>query len=199
MDFSKYNNINEKVKKFGGVKRVVLNKDLLEEAEKSWEQFTPEEISLIDEEFPTALQVFLPKKIYGAMLSGSICTSIITSKAICIYNRYTFTAIPVKDILWIYPDIFTQKMNFIPYNKTHSLILLARNGKRYTLGSVSTGGFSRKKPASEELEKIRNVLDKYRKGIIYGYTDEINNMFALNFGKAIEMVDANSEENIGDN
>lgn len=179
MIFASYYNINEKVKKLGGVKKTVFNKNLLEEAEKSWEQFSPAELSQIDAEFPTAPQVY---------------SSIITSKAICIYEMHTFTAVPVKDVLWIYGSIMTQKMNFIPYNKEHSLALLARNGRSYTLGRVNTGGFSKKKPNDEKIEQLRNFLYPYRKGIVYGYSEEMYKLFTMDFGKAIEMVDANSRE-----
>lgn len=178
MDFTQYYNINEKVKKLGGVKKTVFNKNLLEEAEKSWEQFTPNELSQIDMEFSTAPQIY---------------SSIITSKAICVYNMHTFTAIPVKDVLWIYGSTVTHKMNFIPYNKEHSLVLLSRNGGSYILGRVNTGGFSKKKPNDEKIEQIRNILYPYRKGIVYGYTEEMYQLFTRDFGKAIEMVDANSE------
>lgn len=174
MDFTKYSNINKKVKKFGGVKKALFNSERLEEAEKSWEQFLPEELEIIDKEFPTALQVF---------------SSVITSKALCVYDAHTFTAIPVKDILWVYCDILTQKLNFIPYSKIHSIMLLARDGKRYNIGSMTTGGFTKKMPANEKIEQIHKFLEQYRKGIVYGYDNDLYQMFSLNFGKAIEMLD----------
>lgn len=178
MYFTQYYNINEKAKKLGGVKQTVFNKSLYEEAKKSWEQFSPAELSQIDEEFPNAPQVY---------------SSIITSKAICVYQMHTFIAIPVKDVLWIYGSIFTSKINFIPCNKEYSLEFIAGDGKNYVLGKVNTGGFSKKTPNDEKIEQIRNVLYPYRPGIVYGYTDEMYQLFTRDFGKAIEMVDVNSE------
>lgn len=179
MDFNKYQNINNVIKKMGGVKETMLNKKKYEKAKQSWEQFTPKQLEIIDSEIATAPQIYL---------------SLVTSEAICLYNMHTFTAIPVKNIVWIYGSEFIQTMYFIPYNKTYSLIVMDRYGQTYTLGMVSTWGFSKKKPNEERIDIIRNVIGKNRKGIVYGYNKEICDLFTKNFQDAVKMVDDNSND-----
>lgn len=185
MDFAQYPNINAKMVSFGGVKRGAFNKKLFDEAEMSWQRFTPEDMAVMDHEFATtALQ------LNGSRTS--IVSSVITSKAICVYSARTFTAVPVYDVLWLYTNVVTSRMNFIPYNKEHSLVMVVRSGQRYTIAGASTGGFSKKTPLQEPMEQIRNFLQPYRSGIVYGYSDEIENLFTNDFGRAVAMVDAQS-------
>lgn len=177
MDFSRYTNISKIISKFGGIKETKFNKKLYAKAEESWAQFSPRELELIDSEIATAPQIY---------------NSVVTSVAICIYNMHAFTAVPVKDVIWIYGSTFTQTMNFIPYNKTHSICVMDRNGVQHALGSMSTFGLSRKKPNDERIEIIRNLLNKERKGIIYGYNKEICELIKKDFQGAVELVDKNS-------
>lgn len=177
MDFSQYSNISKIINKFGGIKETMLNKKLYAKAEESWKLFSSKELAIIDSEIANTPQIY---------------NSVITSEAICIYSMHTFTAIPVKDIIWVYGSTFTQTMNFIPYNKTHSIHVMDRNGEVHTLGTMSTWGFSRKKPNDERIEIIKNLLSKERKGIIYGYNKEIYELMTKNLKQAVEMVDNNS-------
>ncbi len=178
MDFSRYSRIDSVYKGPNGFKKTFINKNRIVSAERSWEQFSDEELKKIDEEILTAPKVY---------------SNIITSVAIIWNNSHTFMAIPVKDVLWIYNRVFVSKMNFIPYNKEHSLMLLSKNGEEYNLGSTNIGGFSKKQPNDANIEILKNALSPYRKGIIYGYSNEIASLFANDFEKAIEIVDKNSE------
>lgn len=102
--------------------------------------------------------------------------------------------IPIRDIMWIYGNVVKQTMNFIPTSKFHTLYLLARDGGTYSLGQITTGGFSKKAPLDEAVAQLQNLLFPYRKGIVYGYSDEIANYFQGNFAGAVQMVDAKSME-----
>lgn len=178
MDFSQYYNINAKIVQFGGIKRTMFNKKIFDATEQSWQRFTPEDIAAMDHEFATT--------------AVQLKSAVVTSKAVCVYNLATFTAVPIYDVLWLYTNVVTSRMNFIPYNKEHSLIMVVRSGQRYTLANASTGGFSKKTPLQEPMEQIRNFLYPYRSGIVYGYSQEIENLFTKDFQRAVAMVDAKS-------
>lgn len=178
MDFSQYPNINASTVKFGHVKKTMFNKKIWDEAEQSWQRFTPQDIAAMDHEFATT--------------AVHLKSAVVTSRAVCVYNLATFTAVPICDVMWLYTSVVTSRMNFIPYNKQHSLIMVVRSGQRYTLADASTGGFSKKTPLQEPLERIRSFLHPYRSGIVYGYSDEIENLFTKDFQRAVAMVDAKS-------
>ena len=100
-----------------------------------------------------------------------------TPTAILVYEAKTVRVIPIRDIMWIYGNVVKQTMNFIPTSKFHTLYLLARDGGTYSLGQITTGGFSKKAPLDEAVAQLQNLLFPYRKGIVYGYSDEIANYF----------------------
>ena len=178
MDFTRYSNINNVVNRFGGVKQTMLNKSLYENAEKSWERFSEADLQQIDSEINSSVQVY---------------KTIVTTKALLIYNMHTFLAIPVNDILWIYNRIVVAKMNFIPYNKTHYLKVFTKDGETYDIGQKNTGGFSKKMPNDEVMAQIRSVLDKVRRGIVYGADDEMYMLCTQNLPGAIARVEENSK------
>ena len=179
MDFSRYPNINAAAETLGGIKKTVFNKKALAEAEANWDRLSAEDILHIEQQIPHATKIL---------------SSYVMPYAICIYQAHTFTVIPVRDILWFYVRVVKQSVNFIPTTKEHYIEMLARDGKTYTLGQVSTGGFSKKEPGAEALETIRQILLPYRGGIVYGYSDEINGFFRQNFAQAVQMVDQKSVE-----
>ena len=92
-----------------------------------------------------------------------------TPTAILVYEAKTVRVIPIRDIMWIYGNVVKQTM-------------------------ITTGGFSKKAPLDEAVAQLQNLLFPYRKGIVYGYSDEIANYFQGNFAGAVQMVDAKSME-----
>lgn len=179
MDFSRYPNISASATTLGGIKKTVFNKKALAQAEESWDRLSAEDIMHIEQQIPHATKVL---------------SSFVMPYAICIYQAHTFTVIPVRDIMWFHVRVVKQSVNFIPTSKEHYIEMLARDGKFYTLGQVSTGGFSKKEPGAEALETIRQILLPYRAGIVYGYSNEIENLFRNNFAQAVQMVDQKSAE-----
>ncbi|MBQ3408984.1 MAG: hypothetical protein IJH12_07275 [Clostridia bacterium] len=185
MDFSKYNNINETLNKFGGMKQTLLNKNLYANAMQSWEKLSEEDLKQIDVEINNAVELKSYAKTYRTL---------VTKKAILVFNLRTFTAIPVNDILWIYNRVVVQKMNFIPINKTHYLTIFTKDGDYIYIGENHTGGFSKKMPNDEEMAKIKSVLDGVRKGIVYGADEEMYRLCTQDLAAAIEKVENASME-----
>ena len=178
MDFGVYTNIEQKVKELGGIKSSVFNKKIFEAANEYWNNLSDTDKMTINNEILTAPMFY---------------KTIVTSCAICIYNSKSFVIIPIKDIMWIYNNIFTQCMYFIPYNKTHTLFLVDRYNRSYTIGVKNTGGFSKKNPNEEIIIKLRELLYPKRNGIVFGYNPEIANLFSKNFSEAVRMVDEKSQ------
>ena len=184
MDFSKYSNINEVLIRFGGMKEAFFNKNLYSEAVQSWEKLSEDDLNQIDAEIKNAPELKSYVKTYRTL---------VTSRAILVYNVRTFRAIPVNDILWIYNRVVVQKMNFIPYNKTHFLMLYTKDGDILYIAENHTGGFSKKMPNEQEISKIRGVLDGVRKGIVYGYDEEMHRLVTQDLAGAIARVEENSK------
>ena len=173
MDFSNFTNINARITAWGGIKQTAFNK------KKSWNLLSPQEIAMLDQQIPYGVEAF---------------SFVATPTAILVYEAKTVRVIPIRDIMWIYGNVVKQTMNFIPTSKFHTLYLLARDGGTYSLGQITTGGFSKKAPLDEAVAQLQNLLFPYRKGIVYGYSDEIANYFQGNFAGAVQMVDAKSME-----
>lgn len=178
MDFSFYPNINAVITRFGGIKRTAFNKKLYENAEHSWTTLYPEELMSLEQEIVCALE---------------ICNSLVTPTAICIYHNHTFTVIPVRDVIWFYGHILKQSMNFIPTSKIHTLYVIDRYGNQFSMGQTTTVALSKKTPADDAIAKIQNLLYQYRKGIVFGYSEEFANIVSNNLPYAVQIVDANSQ------
>lgn len=179
MDFSNFPNINARITAWGGIKQTAFNKKKYAAAEASWNLLSPQEIAILDQQIPYGVKAF---------------SFVATPTAILVYEVKTVRVIPIRDIMWIYGNVVKQTMNFIPTSKFHTLYLLARDGGTYSLGQITTGGFSKKAPLDEAVAQLQNLLFPYRKGIVYGYSDEIANYFQGNFAGAVQMVDAKSME-----
>ena len=75
-----------------------------------------------------------------------------TSSAVIYNNLGALYVVPVKDILWVFPYVVTQRMNFIPYNKIHQIRIVDRTGDEHVIIIGNTGGFSKKEPAVDILK-----------------------------------------------
>lgn len=179
MDFTFYPNIQAKADENGGIKQTMFNKKLLANAENAWRLFTVEELGRIN---------------YDIAYAPKVMTAYITPNAILDMSNHVMFPIPVRDIIWVYGNVVKQSMNFIPMSKYHSINIMTRDGEVHTLGPVTTGGFSKKDICAEATEQIRNVIYPYRQGIVYGFSDEIQNYFCSNVQEAARMVDAKSME-----
>ena len=140
--------------------------------------FTPEELAQLDREMGNA--------------SILMKMAVITPTAVCYYNLGAFFAIPVRDVVWVYPRIVKQTMNFIPTGKIHQLFLMERNGEQHIIGQLSTGPFNKATLAADGLESVRSILNPVRKGIVYGYSDDLNRWFYSDLQAAAAKVDEDS-------
>ncbi len=177
IDLQGYQNINAYIQKKGGLKDSLLNKVFRSEWEASWERMTPQDYETFDREIVNGKEVF---------------EAIVTPGYIMVCRAHCAKIIPVRNILWMFAKVGVQKMYFIPYNKTHSVILLDRYGEWETLGFVNTGGFSKKAPADDACQLIKSIIGQTRPGIVYGYSPELDEMASENLAGFIEMVDSRS-------
>ncbi len=182
MDLAYYPNIAAKADELGGVKKTMFNKKLLEQADASWRQFSSEEIARIEQEAPSAVKV------------GNC---FVTPTAILHMgrNQHALFAIPVRDVIWIYGNVTTTRMYYIfPVSKLFQVQLLTRSNQTYTLASISTGPFTRKDHCGDIIRQLQPLLQPHRKGIIFGWSQDIANYVQGNFQAAVAMVDEKSAE-----
>ncbi|MBQ7708288.1 MAG: hypothetical protein IJT72_11005 [Lachnospiraceae bacterium] len=177
IDLSNYPNLNNLANSLGGVRKAALNKKLLEKSENSWRRFSQEEIVRLEEEVKFAKPVI---------------KSYVTPTAILYMTNHAFFAIPVKDIIWVYVSTTTMKMNFIPYNKVHNLFVVTRDGQTHNIGSMNTGGFSKKRPCDPAVMELQSIFAPVRPGILYGYSDQIAGAVHTNPAAVAQEVDMRS-------
>ena len=180
MDFTNYPNIAAIAEELGGIKTTMFNKKLTEAAERSWEQFTPEELERINEEAASAEKIGCSYIMPTAILRMG-------------RNEHALLAIPVRDIVWIYGSVTTTRLNFIfPMYKEHEVRIVTRDRATHTVFQKTTAAFTRKKPADDTIAQIRVIIDFYRKGIFYGWSKEMQKLACEYFAYMIETADAQS-------
>ena len=177
-EISLYPGIMDKVKQLGKVKGNFMNKKLMAEATELWQRFTPEELDRLDREIEDAPIIMK--------------SAVITPTAVCYYSIGVFFAVPVRDIIWMYPRLIKESMNFIPTGKRHQIFMMERNGDQHLVCQQNTLPFTRKTPANDALEYIQSVLDRVRKGIFYGYSKDLSKWICSNPLAAAAQVDAES-------
>ncbi len=158
MGFEQYPRINGYIQSKGGVKRGAFNKKAYDSGMESWNKLSYEEYQRLETEVDRGFKIF---------------DALVTPTAIIITRQKTAKVIPVRDIVWMYTRVVTNRYNFIPTSKTHNILLMDRYGEYETLGFTTTGGFSKKTPADIALQTIRTITELTRKGIVYGYNDEL--------------------------
>lgn len=130
-------------------------------SKKSFERFTPEELARIDSQIP-----MLTFNEGYAVTQDAIIN---TKKELFLY--------PVKDILWIYKNVSTVRYyGVIPVSKTSTVMIAGTDHKIY--GHPT-------KNKTDIIEDLHNELIQYRKGIFYGYSPEIEQMFKKNFDSMV--------------
>ena len=177
MDFSFYPNIANLANQLGKVKQTVFNKKKFAQAEEFWNRMTPEELNYMNQEAAGAVRVM---------------NCFVTPNYLFVLDTAVFYVVPVRDMVWMYTTVLTQKMNFIPYNKLHNLLLMDRNGNTYTLGTKNTGGFSKKTPCDDALKQVYSIVCQQRRGLIAGWTQQVADAVSNNFMAVVQSVDANS-------
>ncbi len=78
--------------------------------------------------------------------------------------------VPASDVLWMYVNVTTQRVNFIPVGKTYQLKLGLRNG---SLVTTNVSG-------EDEAREIIQAALKVHPGIVAGYSKELEQLFASN-------------------
>ena len=175
---AQFHGITAKIAQMGKVKPNFLNKKNYEAALERWKTLSGEELTRLDQEIGSA-EVIYKSFVY-------------TPTALCYNTVGVLNVIPVKDILWIYPRVFTQRMNFIPYNKMHQILVLERSGEYHVIQVASTGGFSKKDPAGDIIQKMAQTIKPVRPGIVFGYSKEIEAYFSGDLQQAAAEIDRRS-------
>lgn len=177
MDFNNYPNIALLDKALGGSKQTAMNKKRYASAEERWNRLGVDELGVINAEAASAVRIL---------------DCYVTPNYILYMNLRVLYVIPVRDVVWMYTSVVTDRMNFIPYNKTHNLFLLDRTGETFSLGMKNTGGFSKKTPCNDAMQQIVQIIGPQRRGMLVGWTQQIADAVKTNFYGVVQSVDANS-------
>lgn len=180
-DFTRFPNLSQAILNLGGVKETKFNKKAISEMDNSWARLTEQEIMMIEQSLP---------------MGRKVLNTYVVPTAILVYRSHALIVVPAKDIVWMYAHIFTQKMNFIPTSKMHTVRILTRTGEMEMLNSITTGGFSKKTPADDAIAEIASIIRPYYPGIYTGWSEEIANAVANNFPALVAAVDAGNGGNI---
>ena len=173
---SQYPNILAAVNKMGKVKQNALNKKRFAEAEQMWLSMPADELEKLNEEI--------------AVTEPLRKNCIVTSVAVVYYQIGVAFIVPVRDICWFYPRVIKNTVYyFFTTDRSHQIWMVDRTGDRHLIFEASTGPFVKKQPAVEALDVIREKLSPVRKGIIYGYAQDVDNWFASNPSAAAAKVD----------
>ncbi len=184
MEFTQYPGIEAKraeMKTKIKDKPPVIGKKLWEYAMKSWKSFTPEQMQQLDYESRTAHYV-LPDGFKSPYRSYATSVALVVSSPM-------FIAVPVQDILWIFPSVIKQSTNLIPTSKEFHLSALSREGYTHTLYQVTKGPISKNDPSQEALENIRRILQPVCPGIIFGWSEQVSRMVDKDFAGLVAYVD----------
>lgn len=130
-------------------------------AKKLFACFTPDELARIDQDIPSI-----------QMKDG--CG--VTRDAVIFGKGMLY---PVKNILWIYKHVSTTRLyGVIPVSKDSFLVIAGKDKKRRSC---------KIKNKSDVIEFLRDGLSQYRKGIFYGYSEELDKLYLSDIQKMISM------------
>lgn len=103
----------------------------------------------------------------------------VTADAIVIMRRKALYLYPVKNALWIYKDdITTMLFSIIPIHKYTTLTIAGKDKKSFVIGI---------KNKSDVISFLQSELQKYRKGIFYGFSGELSILYHNNIDRMIAM------------
>ncbi|MBR6254844.1 MAG: hypothetical protein IKR22_05360 [Clostridiales bacterium] len=176
---AQYPAIAEKAAQLGKIKESRFNKKAYARSIDEWNSFFPEELQKLNEEFANA-EIVMKKAVF-------------TPTAVCYLDLSCFHCIPVRDIIWVYAYVIKESMNFIPTGKIHQIRVIDRSGEMHIVATQNTGPFTKKTPATDEIAKLKAMIDPVRPGVIYGYSKEIEQFVFGNLPAACEKVDNASQ------
>lgn len=103
----------------------------------------------------------------------------VTADAIVIVRSMALYLYPVKNALWIHKNVTTTMLyGIIPIHKSSSLVIGGKDKKSFQISI---------KNKSEIVDYLHTELEKYRKGIFYGYSDELSRLFCNDIDRMIAM------------
>lgn len=178
--FAQYPAIAAKVEnELGKIKQGKLNKKSWAASVESWDRMFPEDLQKLNAEITSA-------KVYFK-------TMIVTSTAILIKEFNALICIPVRDLIWLYPQVTTQRMYFIPTAKYHHIRTVERSGDVHVIPVGQTGGFSKKPLGTDIMNEIKQVIAPARPGMFFGYSKDIESFVFGNTAAAAAQVDEKSQ------
>ena len=131
---------------------------------KQLAQFDPPALSRINETLPTIKM----QDGFG-----------VTGDAIVVVRAVRLFLYPVKNALWIYKNVTTTMLyGFIPIHKGSSLVVAGKNRKSFSIGIRNK---------SEVVDFLQSELEKFRRGIFYGFNDELSSLYYNHIDKMIAM------------
>ncbi len=107
----------------------------------------------------------------------------VTSEALVAVQNQLF-ALPINDVVWIYPHVTTGKIMFIPVANSYDIVVVDRNKKRYYLK-----GKLQKTDQAFILNFLQNKLFCVREGVFFGFTEENQNLFFQDFDRMVAVSD----------
>lgn len=163
----------------GKIKQTKLNKKSWAAASESWDRMFPEDLQKLSQEISSAT-------VYNKTL-------IVTPTAVLIKEFAALKCIPMRDLVWVFPQSTTQRMNFIPTAKYHHMRFIERSGQEYVVLVGQTGGFSKKQIGNDILSEIAPVIQSTRPGVFIGYSKELEAYVRGNLPAAAAAVDEKSQ------
>lgn len=133
-------------------------------AKKSLSRFSDVELAEIDREIPLC----------------EVQEGIMVTRHAVVLTKGGLRLCPVRNVLWIYRDVFVQKWMFIPIYKQTILTICGKDRKRYTYkvkNKTYAEGF------------LRSELSKYRMDIIYGYDRGLEPLFRKDIQRLIAIAE----------
>ncbi len=179
MDLNAYPNLAA----IGLMKEAALNKGIYRNLQEHLSLISYEEFSRIDSELP-----YYSQQIVNNMIITP--TAIIKLDGLG-KKKYISDIILSRNFVYVYGSTTTMRMNFIPYNKMHTLNIFTRDGKCFSSNPINTGGFSKKDVIGPIINQISGLVDQYYPGILYGWTKEREQAMLKNPAALVQAVDQN--------
>lgn len=103
----------------------------------------------------------------------------VTADAIVIMRMMALYLYPVKNVLWIHTEVTTMMLyDIIPTHKYTTLTIAGKDKKSFVIGI---------KNKSDVISFLQSELQKYRKGIFYGFSEDLYILYHNNIDRMIAM------------
>lgn len=136
-------------------------------AAKSLKRFTQEELARIDSAIPMAQM----QEGFCVTYDAVVCT------------KRKFFLYPVRDVLWVYGHVLTTRLyGVIPIGRDSFVIIAGKDHKRYTCRTRN-----KNQVVDNIVEFLKAGLGRYRKGIFYGHSTDLDTMFRKDFNRMLAM------------